>query len=162
MKEIKGNLLDTELKAIIHGCNAQGVMGAGVAKAIAKKYPECKKHYMECLKDDLDHAQNIQMTSADHWFYVMGKSYQYIDKQSGLSIFNLITQYYYGIENCRYVSYDALYEGIETIILEHNDMKQFAIPRIGCGLGGGSWTVVRAILEDLEDKYGVEFWVYEL
>lgn len=38
IKYIKGSLLDTDAKIIVHGCNCQGVMGSGVAKQLKKNY----------------------------------------------------------------------------------------------------------------------------
>ena len=38
MKIVVSDLLDIEQGMIVHGCNAQGVMGAGVADQIRRKY----------------------------------------------------------------------------------------------------------------------------
>ena len=44
MKTIRGNLLDLALEGrfdvIVHGCNCQCAMGAGIALAIRKVFPE--------------------------------------------------------------------------------------------------------------------------
>ena len=43
----RGNLFDNvECGHIIHGCNAQGVMGSGVAAIIRAKYPMAYKTYI--------------------------------------------------------------------------------------------------------------------
>ena len=42
-----GDLLNVTEGIILHGCNGQGVMGAGVAKAIKMKYPEAFTAYKE-------------------------------------------------------------------------------------------------------------------
>ena len=42
----KGDLFQTEIKTIVHGCNAQGVMGSGVAKIIRDKYPKAYDRYV--------------------------------------------------------------------------------------------------------------------
>jgi hypothetical protein len=45
---------------------------------------------------------------------------------------------------------------------------KFAIPLIGCGLGGLEWDVLKELLEELEEKFQgqgmtpIEFVVYEL
>jgi hypothetical protein len=46
----QGDLLDCIEKVIVHGCNAQGVMGSGVALAIRKKYPDAARAYFD-MKD---------------------------------------------------------------------------------------------------------------
>ena len=43
----KGDLLKTEIPYIAHGCNAQGVMGSGVAKVIREKWPLAFQVYWE-------------------------------------------------------------------------------------------------------------------
>ena len=42
---IKGDLMTSDIRHIIHGCNAQGVMGSGVAKLIRDKYPSAYTDY---------------------------------------------------------------------------------------------------------------------
>ena len=47
---IKDNLLNTQLQFIAHQVNCQGVMGAGVAKALRNKYPELYSQYQEDIR----------------------------------------------------------------------------------------------------------------
>ena len=42
---ITGDLLQTDVKHIIHGCNSKGVMGSGVAKVLREKYPRAYQDY---------------------------------------------------------------------------------------------------------------------
>ncbi len=37
---VNGDLFATDIKTIVHGCNAQGVMGSGVAKSIRENFPK--------------------------------------------------------------------------------------------------------------------------
>jgi len=45
MKELKGNIINTELKHIFHGANCKGVMGAGVALALKNNYDGLFEEY---------------------------------------------------------------------------------------------------------------------
>lgn len=45
----QGDLLAVNTGCIIHGCNAQGVMGAGVALAFKNKYPAAYTRYVQDL-----------------------------------------------------------------------------------------------------------------
>ena len=47
MDVVSGNLLEIEEGIICHQVNCQGVMGAGVAKAIASRYPQVLSAYRE-------------------------------------------------------------------------------------------------------------------
>ena len=56
MKTIKGDLISLassgEFSAIIHGCNTRGVMGAGIARQIAQRWPEAEKaDKLFCVKN---------------------------------------------------------------------------------------------------------------
>lgn len=42
---INGDLFSTNVRTIAHGCNAQGVMGSGVAKIVKALYPEAFSEY---------------------------------------------------------------------------------------------------------------------
>ena len=46
----------------------------------------------------------------------------------------------------RYTSYDALDEGFKTIAARTDENLPIHLPLIGCGLGGGKWPIVRAII----------------
>lgn len=135
---VKGNLFSTELKAIVQGCNAQRVMGSGVAKLVRQLYPEAYEDYINQPK------------------LYMGKIYPV--QCDGMLIINAITQEFYGRDNKVYVSYTA----IESAMRELNllPITDVAMPKIGAGLGGGDWNIISEIIETELTK--VQPWVYEL
>ena len=140
---IKGNLLNTHCKAIAHGCNAQGVMGSGVAKQIKDAYPEAYKAYLEGDFRTLGNV--IQCTIGDK------------------IILNCITQKYYGkVVNIKYVSYNAVYISLNNIsnILTKLNITDLAMPKIGCGLGNGKWEIIEEMIKN--NLKNIEVYVYEL
>ena len=48
---LNGNVLDVAKGIIVHGCNAQGVMGSGIALEIKNRFPNVfdayRKHYIK-------------------------------------------------------------------------------------------------------------------
>lgn len=130
-----GNLVEAPENIIAHGCNAQGVMGSGVALAIRNAFPrafqEYKNHY------------------AKYGLFIGDNVYAPTD---GKIIVNCITQEYYGREKTRYVSYDAIascMKKIKSNIL----LYSVAMPKIGSMLGGGDWNVIEAIIKsELNDR----------
>lgn len=124
----KGDLFSTEIRHITHGCNAQGVMGSGVAKIIRDKYPEAYNAYAG-KKWRLGQIQLVQSN----------------DKM----IINAITQEFYGRDDKRYVNYDAVALAFEQINIYFDLIPNgiLAMPLIGAGLGGGDWKVIEAIIE---------------
>jgi O-acetyl-ADP-ribose deacetylase (regulator of RNase III) len=51
---VSGDLFDNAygVRAIAHGCNCQGSMGAGIAKAIRARYPAMYEEYRRSCKAD--------------------------------------------------------------------------------------------------------------
>lgn len=135
IKYLQGNLLDVDSGVIAHGCNAQGVMGSGVAKFVRDKYPEAYKKYNQFCVDTDDN--------------ILGSIVWYAPK-SDLYIANCITQEYFGAGPSRYVSYDAIDVSFALINdkLKVLPKKTLHIPKIGAGLGGGNWDIISSIIEN--------------
>ncbi len=132
---IKGDILKSGCKLIVHGCNAQGVMGSGLAKQIKEKYPKAYEDYVEMCREMPEES-------------LLG-SVNFSEQDDGTVIANAITQLNFGKDGRRYVSYDAIDECFEDIALycEVNDIMEIAIPRIGAGLGGGNWEIIESIIK---------------
>lgn len=142
---IKRDLLEAPQKLIIHQCNAQNVMGSGVAKAIRDKYPHVYEEYRTKF-EFIPKAKRMGLV-------------QVVEIDNGRSICNLIGQYHYLPRTIRHTSYDALTQGFEQIKRDY-PKEDVALPKIGCGLGGGNWKIVSAILESVFDDRNI--YVYEL
>ena len=142
MKYVKGDILTVKSGLIIHGANAQGVMGSGVAKVLRDKYPEIFKVY----KEDLDYGMGLGNVSWCHLY--VGQ-----EEQRNLHIASAITQEYYGGDGKKYVSYDAIDDAFNEIFGCAKEWDTtVCLPLIGCGLGGGNWSVVEAIILSAADK----------
>lgn len=126
-----GNLLDVTTGVIVHGCNAQGVMGSGVALAIKNKYPKVYEMY--------------KSTEAKHGLRLGGTSIRGV--ASGLAVVNLITQEHYGRDpKVKYVSYGAILLGFENLHSTYPLTTAFNFPKIGAGLGNGNWDVISDVI----------------
>lgn len=147
-KYVKGDLFKTPLLVIAHGCNAQGVMGSGVAKIVKDKYPEAYKAYKERYDSATDkHLSALPLGDMS------------VSNSNGLMIVNMVTQKNYGRDGERYVSYDAV-SACFSSLNRYFKGTAVAIPKIGAGLGGGDWNVIEAIINS--ETPDVEIWVYEL
>lgn len=147
MNYVKGDLFSVTSGIIVHGCNAQGVMGSGVAKSVKAQYPEAFKKYVADIKNG--------MTLGDvSWF--MGE----------LAIASAITQDGFGFNGHRYVSYDAVSVSFMKVFSVATKYGfEVSMPKIGAGLGGGSWTVIEQIILDAATKQKFQIdniTVYEL
>jgi O-acetyl-ADP-ribose deacetylase (regulator of RNase III) len=128
-----GDLLSVPSGHIVHGCNAQGVMGSGVALAVKNKWPAVFVAYQKEYR-----ANGLPLGSV-HSVHV----------EPDVFVWNAITQNLFGRSGFRFVSYDAIQECFEQIN-EHvgaSAFKEIHIPLIGAGLGGGNWEIIREIIE---------------
>lgn len=146
IKYVKGDLLEAEQNVIVHQCNAQDTMGSGVAKAIRDKYPVVYTDYVKSFKD---------IPKQERMGMVLGVQ---VGTERSVVICNLIAQYHYLPRGIRHTSYDALTKGFEEI--KKHTKEDLAMPKIGCGLGGGNWRIVSAIIESVFDDRDV--YIYEL
>jgi O-acetyl-ADP-ribose deacetylase (regulator of RNase III) len=150
-----GNLLHVKSGHIVHGCNAQGVMGSGVALAVKQTYPGAYKDYIRVFNSD----PPFRGTK-------LGVAYPYT-VDSELVIWNAITQDGFG-GMVRQVSYDAIqtcFEQINWHIKEggidnvaFTQAEEVHIPMIGAARGGGNWNIISTIIEETMD-YPVTLWL---
>lgn len=142
-----GNLMNVTEGHIVHGCNAQGVMGSGVALAIKRKFPGAYASYMKSFQD---HGLTL------------GFPYLWQESEK-LWIWNAITQEGFGSPT-RNTSYDAIqtcFEEINDNIAHHPNLPvpaEIHIPLIGAARGGGNWEIIREIIEQTMD-YPVTLWL---
>lgn len=139
----KDDLFADKHQFIVHGCNAQGVMGSGFALLIKQRYPAAFEKYRSwCASRTYDTRMgHVVPFTVD-----------------GTTILNCITQEYYGSEkDKRYVSYDAVDDCMKYINdslvwktalgpwIKMTDVT-LAMPMIGAGRGGGKWEVIEQII----------------
>ena len=149
---IKGNLLDSDCDYICHQVNCQGVMGAGIAKQIRERWPVVYNDYR-------DYCSNFTAWNGKHSSQMLGRiRIQPINSvQHIISIFG---QDDFG-RNTRHTSYDAFDTALHNIGLRVPKNKTIGFPKnIGCGLGGGNWTVIMALIEEILSPY-YDVYIYE-
>lgn len=142
MKTVNEDLLTVDRGIILHGCNAQGVMGSGVAKLIRAKWPGAYAAYRAAYEDKgLKPGQTV-------WYRASADPL--------LMIGNAITQQFYGRDPSRvYVDYDAVRACMrEAGAAARRFNLPVHYPMIGAGLGGGDWSTISGIIE--QELSGVE------
>ena len=144
---IQGDLLDVEQGIIAHQVNCQGVMGAGLAKALRNVYPDIYVSYKK-------HC------GAGHGTALMGKV-QIVEVGEKLYVANLFSQEGYG----KGVQTD--YEKLEMALgklemyARRADAKVYLPYLLGCGLAGGDWNVVADIIHRVFDTSSVDCVIVE-
>lgn len=124
----------------VHGCNAQGQMGSGVASFVKKLYPFAYEQYRQEHKD---------------FGLVLGDVVWAFSEFSHVVVGNAITQHYYGRDGNRYVDYEAVVTSMQKVADKARDLNvPVYLPMIGGGLGGGDTkrlvAIFQAIFHDVD------------
>lgn len=160
----KGNIMQATEGIILQQVNCQGVMGSGVAAAIRAEYPIVFDEYSKFCS-----IHNMMPTNLLGELLVVRVS-------PTLHVANVFGQLYYGRNpgaqlRSMYTSYDALDSGLLKLRNWIDDERNLAIdkdlgfanptihyPEIGCGLGGGDWNVVSAIIKSRLFDFNQVLW----
>ncbi len=152
------DLTKTTRGVVAHGCNCQGVMGSGVAKAIRATWPIAYERY-KSVADGYKQAKQSPLGLA--CIVNVGDDDAPINS---LFVSNMFTQEFYGGDGRRYADPAAIETALRATLVFCNgaDLPLY-MPKIGCGLGGLSWTTeVMPIVIELSAEYGRDIFVCDL
>lgn len=145
-KEETGDLLEKmkllRFDAICHGANCFSIMGAGIAKQIAEKYPPVYEEDIKDSRSPIDKFGNL--------------SYKYIPLYDTY-IVNLYTQYEPGPN----FDYRAFKKSLKAFKSHFKEGLSVGFPQIGCGIGGGNWDIVRKMIRQELKDYFVTIVIYK-
>jgi O-acetyl-ADP-ribose deacetylase (regulator of RNase III) len=149
MKVVKGDLIkkamDKTFDVIIHGCNCQCAMGAGIAKVIKDQFPEAYEADLNTEKGARDKLGSISYATV-------------IRNDHEITVVNGYTQFHWSGSGVL-----ADYEAIRSVMRHVKDKfsgKKVGYPKIGAGLAGGDWAIISKIIDEElegEDHTLVEF-----
>ena len=150
VKYIKGNLLDSDCEYICHQVNCQGVMGSGIAKQIRERWPYVFSSYHNYCSRHLGDTSGLL---GNIWCVKLNDTRWVI---------NIFSQDKFGYDGTRFTSYDAFAKCLTAMRDRLSKGSTIGFPKnIGCGLGGGNWKVISALIEEiLGEEYDV--YIYEL
>ena len=133
-------------KIIVHSVNDLGAWGMGFVLALSKRWPEPEAMYVGSLTKGAP---------------VLG-SVQFVPVTDTITVANLVGQK--GLispTNNTPVKYSAMRTGLERVASKAKEMKAtIHMPRMGCGLGGGTWDKMEPIIS--ETCKGIDVVVYDL
>ena len=149
MKRVRGDLIDMALKGcfdvIIHGCNCQNAMGAGIALSVKKVFPEAYAADCKTVRGDRNKLGTISTATV---------------RRSGrdITLVNAYTQYQWRGQGVL-TDYDALRSTFRVVKSQFSGSR-IGYPKIGAGLAKGDWNQIELIIcEELagEDHCLVEY-----
>lgn len=142
-----GDIFDNHYKAqaLAHGCNCQGVMGAGIAIRFKTKYPAMF----------LEYRRRCRVSPR---LFNLGDAFLWVEEGAPF-VFNLGTQEYIGAN----ATYPAVGKSLTSMRsqLFANSLTSVAIPKIGCGIGGLNWERVKGLIEDVFRDTTLDIYVYD-
>lgn len=130
------NIFDGGAQAIVHQANCFNTMGSGIAKQIRERYPEA--YAADCMTERGDRRK------LGHFSWTKTGDGKF-------HIYNCYSQYEYGRER-RHTNYEAIFTGLTDIKAhaESHGLTTLSLPHMmGCMLGGGSWRIVAAIIDEI-------------
>jgi len=142
MNQIEGNLIKLAQQGlfdvIVHGCNCQCTMGAGIAKTIKQLYPAVYEADKATVKGDRSKLGTISFAEVE----ANGKTF---------TIVNGYTQFNWRGGGVK-ANYDAIRSVMQIVKREYAGQK-IGYPSIGAGLAKGDWGVISQIIdEELEGE----------
>ena len=132
----EGNIFEGMCDVICHQVNCRGVMGSGIAKEVRWRFPEVYKKFRETYSNKMNVLGEVDIISVaeGHRFIV-----------------NMYAQDNYlprGIRHTDYWAFEECVRKMKDFFYERRKEISIGFPyNIGCGLGGGDWSVIKRILE---------------
>ncbi len=136
-------------RIIVHICNDIGGWGRGFVLALSARWKEPENAYREWYQNQtetfgLGHIQLIQV-------------------EPTLWVANLIGQHdVKASPKGPPIRYDAVLSGLQRVALEAKKLNASVhMPRIGCGLAGGSWENIEPLVNKALIDHGIAVTVYD-
>lgn len=128
---------------LVHGCNAQGVMGAGIAKQIRSTYPKVYEKYRDLYEDRGLKLGQVQIVSVKDDDY----------NKNCYAVINAITQAQTGPGlQLSYLALERCIDKCYYVAKKHN-VTEIVSPMIGGGLAGGDVKKITRMLEDGANRH---------
>jgi O-acetyl-ADP-ribose deacetylase (regulator of RNase III) len=139
-------------KIIVHLCNDIGRWGAGFTEAVSYRWlkPSIAYHHFHMI-NDVDVPMELG-------------TIQVVKVEDDIWVINLIGQHGVGGGNRAVapIRYEAVRKGLRRVArvaATHN--ASVHMPRIGCGLAGGSWDQIEPLIQETLINAGIAVTVYE-
>lgn len=129
---------------LAHCVSADFALGAGIAVEFNKRFDmrrKLKEDWPNCIEEMRKHGLRGECCLIEN-------------------VFNLITK-----ERCYYKpTYTSIEEALHAmrIVADINGVKKIAMPKIGCGLDGKDWSVIKKMLKDIFEDSDIEILVCSL
>ena len=138
-------------KLIIHICNDIGRWGKGFVIALSRRWLQPEKEFKTW------HAQRDQND------FALG-AVQYVQVRPDLWVANMIGQHLiWNTKEGPPIRYEAVEKCLQNVAAKARELNAtLHMPRIGCGLAGGSWDRIEPLIQRTLIDAGLDAHVYDL
>lgn len=143
----QGNLLDSNVEALVNTVNTVGVMGKGIALMFKERFPENFREYAAACQAGEVQLGKMFVTENDD---LVGPKW----------VVNFPTKEHWRSST----KLEWIERGMKDLIrvVEDKGIRSIAVPPLGCGNGGLDWRDVKPVIEAaLSEVKGLETRVYE-
>jgi O-acetyl-ADP-ribose deacetylase (regulator of RNase III) len=135
MKRVSKDILTVEYGIICHQVNTRGVMGAGLAAQVKSQFPKAFREYKNAYDTGTLKLGNVIISQI--------KSHNFIAHIVGQD------NYGRGVKFTNYQALNLAFTNLKTFRKSLDKEIPIFFPwRMGSGLGGGSWRIVKDIIEE--------------
>lgn len=139
-------------KIIAHVCNNKGGWGAGFVLALSKKWKEPEIKYKLSISKYKFELGDISTLFVEDDIAVVNM----IAQDGYVSENNPVAIRYDALERCFY----KILHNIESVLFKES--ISIHMPRIGCGLAGGSWDKIEPIIKKVFSENDIQVYIYDL
>lgn len=129
----KGDLFKATEELLAHGCNCKGGFGSGIAAGMATLHRKARNAYLDKHEEDGWKLGDVQFVASKEKI-----------------IANCATQHNFLPRGKCHADYNAIKVCMKKV-KDYAKLRNLsiAIPKIGAGLAGGDWELIKAILDDV-------------
>lgn len=153
---------DDPIKVIAHVCNNVGAWGKGFVLSINKRWPHVEDDYRQWSSGVIKGPPQFALGRVRMIIVRQRKTHTWVANMVAQD--GLISK-----DNPQPIRYDALERCLNTLGKKASSIKEktgvecsIHMPRIGCGLAGGTWTEVEQIINRALVQKKVKVYVYDL
>ncbi len=142
---------------IAHICNNKGGWGSGFVVPLGKKFPLAEKGYRRWATERPNNMPSFEL----------GKV-QLIEAEDSIFVANMIAQHDMYPVACSAgdippIRYDRVRQCLNKVAKMAKGKKASVhMPRIGCGLAGGTWQVIEGLIKETLLEQDIEVVIYSL
>jgi hypothetical protein len=125
------------------------IWGAGFGRAVRKRWPQVQADFRRWA---LSHQKEFRL----------GKVHSF-DIDDELAVVHMIAQHGFGPSKTPRIRYEALRCCLDNVAeMAIRTKASIHMPRIGCGEAGGTWSIVRELINETILYKGISVSIYDL